>query len=140
VQDIEIRADLPVPPEAVWEVLADHEGYARWAGVKEVVVRHPGDPAPNGVGAIRVLRARGVAIEEEITGFDPPKRMTYALTAGMPVREYEAEILLEPHGAGTALTWRVRLRPSIPGSGWLLRRLTRRAISDLVERLTRHLS
>ena len=137
MQDIEISAEIPAPPAAVWKVLEDHAGYAKWAGFHEVVLRNPGDPPPNGLGAIRVLRRSGIAIEEEITGYEPPRRLEYVLTAGLPVRDYRAEVVLEPSGRGTSLVWRVRFRPLVPGTGALLRRVLARSLGDLVEALVR---
>jgi uncharacterized protein YndB with AHSA1/START domain len=137
VQDIEIRAEIPASPVAVWKVLEDHAGYAKWAGFHEAVVRQPGDPPPNGLGAIRVLRRSGVAIEEEITAYEPPRRLEYSLTAGLPVRDHRAEILREPTASGTALVWRTRFRPLVPGTGSLLRRLLERSLRTMVQALVR---
>jgi uncharacterized protein YndB with AHSA1/START domain len=137
VQDIEIRAEIPVEPAAVWKLLEDHAGYVRWAGFHEVVLRHPGDPPPNGLGAIRVLRRSGIAVEEEVTGYEPPRRLEYALTAGLPVRDYRAEVRLEPSPCGTDLVWRVRFRPLVPGTGGLLRRVLRRSLEAMVDGLVR---
>jgi uncharacterized protein YndB with AHSA1/START domain len=137
VQDIEIRAEIPAPQSAVWSVLEDHAGYAKWAGFHEVVLRHPGDPPPNGLGAIRVLRRSGIAIEEEVTAYEPPRRLEYALTAGLPVRDYTAEVVLAPSARGTDLVWRVRFRPLVPGTGRLLRRLFQRSLQEMVAALGR---
>ncbi len=137
MQDIEIRAEIPATPDRVFALLEDHAGYARWSGVKESVLRHPGDPPPNGLGAIRVMRSAGLAIQEEITAYQPPSRLAYALTAGLPVREYTGEIALGARGAGTELRWTVRLRPLVPGTGWLLRAATERTLRGVVEALRR---
>jgi uncharacterized protein YndB with AHSA1/START domain len=140
MQDIEIRAEIPAPPAKVFALLEDHAGYARWAGVKESVLRHPGDPPPNGLGAIRVLRTGGIAIQEEVTAYEPPRRLEYALTAGLPVREYVGAIDLAARGAGTELRWKVRFRPLVPGTGWLLRAATARTLRGIVAALERQLA
>ena len=80
MQAFELVARIPAPPEKVFAVLADHRGLADWSGAREVVLRQEGDPPPNGLGAIRVVRGAGLAIEEEITSFDPPKRIRYRLS------------------------------------------------------------
>ena len=133
----ELVADIPGPRRAVWDALADHKGWERWAGVREVVLRQQGDPPPNGIGAIRVIRQGGLAIEEEITAFDAPKRMAYRMTAGAPVRDYNAEIRLEEAGTGTRVTWTVEFRPRIPLTGGLLERALRRSLGDVLARLAR---
>src|SRR5258705_10505009 len=83
---IELTQHVAAAPEKVFAFYTDHVGWERWAGVKEVVLRQTGDPPPNGLGAIRVIRARGMAFEEEITAFEPPRRMGYRLVAGAPGR------------------------------------------------------
>jgi uncharacterized protein YndB with AHSA1/START domain len=140
MQDIEIRAEIPAAPAKVFALLEDHAGYARWAGVKESVLRHPGDPSPHGLGAIRVLRSAGLAIQEEITVYEPPRRLEYALTAGLPVREYTGSVDLAPRGGGTELHWRVRFRPLVPGTGWLLRAALQRTLRGMVDALVRQLA
>ncbi|HTO08561.1 MAG TPA: SRPBCC family protein [Myxococcota bacterium] len=136
---IELTQHVAAPPDRVFAVYTDHAGWERWAGVKEVVLRQKGDPPPNGLGAIRVIRARGMAIEEEVTGFDPPRRMTYRLVAGAPVRDHEGVVRFEPDGAGTRVTWNVRFRPLVPGTGWLLRRVLEGGLRDVLARLARKL-
>jgi uncharacterized protein YndB with AHSA1/START domain len=132
-----IRQEIPAPVERVFALLADHVGWQRWAGVQEVVLRQQGDPAPNGLGAIRVLRRGGLAIEEEVTAFEPPARIGYRVSAGIPVRDCQVEIRLEPSAGATRLTWDVRFRPLVPGTGWLMRRLIRPRLVDTLAGLAR---
>ena len=135
VQHIEIEREIPAPPERVWDVVADHRGWTRWAGAREVVLRSEGDPAPNGLGAVRVLRGRGIAIEEEIVGFDPPRCLAYRISAGLPVKRHRAEIQLEPAGTGTRLRWTAEFAPAIPLTGRLLRYGLERALEQMVSSL-----
>lgn len=111
---------------------------ARWAGVREVVLRQEGHPAPNGLGAIRVIRSTGVVVEEEITAFDPPKRLAYQMVPGLLFRDYQAEVQLDACPKGTAVRWRVRLSPRFPGTGWLLHRAVQRALTTMLTRLAEH--
>jgi len=140
MQSFELHAVLPATPERVWEVFTDHAGYTKWAGVKEVVLRQQGDPPPNGLGAIRVMRAGGIAVEEEITAFDPPKRMEYRLVSGIPVKDYVADVVLEPRDGQTQLTWKVRFNAKIPGTGWLFERLIKRGLGDTLTALAKAVS
>jgi uncharacterized protein YndB with AHSA1/START domain len=132
---IQLEQRVAAPPAQVFELYADHRGWTRWAGVKEVVLRQEGDPAPNGLGAIRVIRASGIAIEEEITAYEPGKRIGYRLVAGAPVRDHSGDVRFEPDGAGTRIVWTIRFEPRIPGTGWLLRRLLERGVRDVLARL-----
>ena len=132
---IELTQHVAAAPDRVFDFYTDHVGWERWAGVREVVLRQQGDPPPNGLGAIRVIRARGMAIEEEVTGFERPRRMSYRLVAGAPVRDHEGVVRFEPDGAGTRVTWSIRFRPLVPGTGWLLRRMLEGGLRDVLARL-----
>ena len=137
MRELELQVTIPAPPQAVWNVFTDHVGWSRWAGVKEVVLRQQGDPPPNGLGAIRVVRSRGLAIEEEVIGFKAPEQLRYRMVAGLPVRNYEACVSLLPDESGTDLRWNVRFDPSIPFTGALLARLIRNGLQNTLERLAR---
>jgi uncharacterized protein YndB with AHSA1/START domain len=137
MQSFELRSEIAAPVERVWAVLSDHVGWRDWAGVQEVVLRQQGDPPPNGLGAIRVLRRGGLAIEEEVVAFEPPHRLGYRVCAGIPVRDCGAELRLEPSGAATRVSWQVSFRPLVPGTGWLLRRLIRPRLEQALAGLAR---
>ncbi len=139
VEEIRISADVPATPEVAWQLFTDHRGWERWSGAKEVVLRQEGDPAPNGLGAIRVLRARGLAIEEEVTAFDAPRRMAYRVVAGVPIRDHRGEVEFVGSGAGTEVSWSIRFRPLIPGTGGLLRRVFQRVLEAILRRFAEEL-
>jgi len=135
MREVRIQAEVPAEPSRVWDVFVDCRSWPDWSGVKEVVLRNEGEPAPYGVGAACVLRARGIAIEEEITGFSPCERLSYRVVAGLPLRSHDAEVRFEPSGTGTRLEWRVKFVPSVPGTGGWIARLFERELGRIVERL-----
>ncbi len=135
MHEIRIQGEVPAPPQRVWDLYTDHTGWETWAGVDEVVLRQAGDPAPNGVGASRVLRARGIAVEEEVIAFEPPRRMVSRLVAGAPVRNHEGEVRFSPSATGTLVEWTMRFDPLIPFTGALVARVMRRVLRDILERL-----
>ncbi len=132
---IEVSRHIAAPREKVWALLADHEGMKRWAPVREVIRRRPGAPDPDGEGAIRTIRASGLVIEERITAFKPGERLEYTLVEGAPIRDHAGDVVLTPDGEGTRVTWTVRFRPLIPGTGWLLERLLRKGLEQSLEGL-----
>jgi len=129
-----IQAQIKAPRDAVWAVYTDHRGWVNWAGVKEVVLRQQGDPAPNGVGARRVVRASGIAVEEEIVAFEPPKRMVYRIVGGIPIVNHEACVQFEETPEGTHLIWNVRFDPLIPLTGGLMARLMKAGLQQILDR------
>ncbi len=135
----EVQARSAAPPEKVFALLADGAGWSRWAG--PVVVRswweREGDPAPGGVGAIRRLGLRSVGSREEIVGYDPPRHLAYTLLSGLPVRDYRADVRLEPEGSGTRIVWTGTFRPKVPGTAGALRLFLRATVGGFARRLAR---
>ena len=109
--------------ERAWEVLSDHDGMAAWSGFRQVTLERPGETERNGRGAERRLVGPGGAIIEQVTGYEAPRLLRYRVISGSPFVCHQGEIRLEPAGAETEITWDVRFRPRIPGTGALLARL-----------------
>lgn len=125
--EVEVEHRYDASPEAVWAVYSDHARWSEWAGTPGSRLVVQGSPDPNGVGAVRGFAG---GTREEILSFDPPKRMTYTVTAGiMPMKNHFGEVTLEPDGSGTRLRWRCRFDSKIPGLGGLLRRMITRVFS-----------
>jgi uncharacterized protein YndB with AHSA1/START domain len=119
-------------PEAIWEVLSDHEGMSGWTPLRSSVLEKRGDTDPNGVGAVRALRSVNT-IREEIVSFEPPQEMTYRLVSGLPANDYQATVQLLPEGRGTRIVWGLSFFPRVPG----LTLLIERVITDTAKRLAR---
>jgi uncharacterized protein YndB with AHSA1/START domain len=137
---VEHETRIAASPERVWAILTDHEGMPRWFPAREVIRRRPGTTDPNGVDAVRVVRASGLAIEERVTVFEPCKRMEYVVTGGVPLRDHRGTVVLdavEGDGESSVVGWSVELRPLIPGTGWILRRATEGLIRDGLDGLRR---
>jgi GNAT superfamily N-acetyltransferase len=118
-------------PEAVWELLADHAGMASWAPVRSAARERDGDPAPNGVGAIRSLGSATGRLREEITAFEPPRRIASRLLSGAPVRDYQALVELSPRDDGTEVAWSASFTTRVPG----VRLVVSRTLAALVRGL-----
>jgi SAM-dependent methyltransferase len=140
MQHVEVERRFAAPPDQVWKVITDHEGYGSWAGLGPARLETEGHPDRNGVGAVRRFSTGGVSVSEEVLSFEPPKRMTYRVVrGGIPIMtNHIGEVLLEPDGEGTRVVWRCRFDSSIPGLGapmrWLVTRLFSRALAGLARR------
>lgn len=121
-------------PEVVFDVLTDHRGYADITPLRSSELEREGSPSPDGVGAIRVLRAVGPPLREEVLAYERPSRFSYKLLSGLPVRDHVGTVLLGEDGAaGTELTYAVRLTPTIPLAGGLVVAVVRRAVKTLLD-------
>lgn len=115
MSEVHLKQRIDAPTEIVWDILSDHRGYSDWTLVRRAELEREGDPAPNGVGAIRALHALGPPIREQIELFEPPTRMDYSILSGMPVRDYLARATLTPSGSGTEVDYFVTFTPRFPG-------------------------
>lgn len=130
--DCEFRAHAKAPPQTVWELLADNVGMSKWSPIRSVTLERDGDPAPNGVGAIRAIRAVGPVLREEITAFEPNRRLAYTMLSGAPVTDYHAEVGLTEAGAGTDIVWKASFKPKLPGVGAVVSLTLSRLLKSLV--------
>ena len=135
---IERTVHIAAPPDVTWQVISDHEAMSQWAGIGPVRRILDGDTGPNGRGALRVLNIGG-RIVEQVTADNPPDSYRYRIIKGSPFVCHQGELLLRPHGDGTALTWKIRFRPRIPGTGRLIAAGFSRALNRMMTtRLRRH--
>jgi hypothetical protein len=137
-QRIEEEARSAAPPEAVWALVADITTWQRWGDWSQTTLERPAsDESPEGLGAIRSLRRGRVNSREEVVTWEPNRRYGYRLLAGLPVRDYRAEVSLEPDGSGTRIRWSSRFHPRLGGTGWMWRIMLGRFIADTARRLAR---
>jgi uncharacterized protein YndB with AHSA1/START domain len=109
--------EIAAPPEIVFDVLTDHRGYAAMTSLRKSALEREGEPAPNGVGAIRVLGTVGPPVREEVISYEPAVRFSYKLLSGLPVRDHVGTVQLTPQGAGTKVVYAVRTTPTLPLAG-----------------------
>lgn len=106
--------EVAAPPEIVFDVLTDHRRYTEITPLRKAELEREGEPAPNGVGAIRRLTAVGPPMREEVLAYEPGKRFSYKLLSGLPVRDHVGTVALTPSSTGTHVVYAVRTTPTLP--------------------------
>lgn len=124
--------EIDAPPEVVFDVLTDHRGYADITPMRKVELEREGEPAPNGVGAIRVLHSVGPPLREEVIAYQSPSRFSYTLLSGLPVRDHVGTAELTANGQGTRVVYAVRTTPTVPVVGGAVVAGVRLAIKQLL--------
>jgi uncharacterized protein YndB with AHSA1/START domain len=106
-RSIRVERRLGAPPEAVFEIIADHARYDRFDGIRRSQLVRPGGPDRNGVGAVRWIWVGPLRFEEEVTAFETPWRLDYLIrdVRFLPFRHEGGSIRLEPDDAGTHAVW-----------------------------------
>lgn len=123
---------IAAPPETVFDVLTEHHLYASITPMRKSVLEREGDPAPNGVGAIRVLSSVGPPLREEVIAFQPPSRFAYKLLSGAPLRDHVGTVELSPEGEGTRMVYAVHTVPTLPLAGTVVVGVVKQAIKALI--------
>lgn len=124
-----VTARSSASPEVVFATLSDVPGMTAWApAVTRASYEREGEPAPGGVGAIRRIGRNGFYGRERVLVADAPHHHAYEVLSGVPVRNYRADVRMEPDGDGTRIAWSATFDPKIPGTGRLLERFFTRFI------------
>jgi uncharacterized protein YndB with AHSA1/START domain len=143
MKSVHVTRTIPASAEEVFDLLADHANYDRFRGINGSRLLREGDPAPNGVGALREIKVRPLTFEEEITAYERPTRFDYLIVKlNIPFHHDGGSITLSPDGDGTHVDWRSTFSVPTPLIGgpeeliWqpVLARGFRRVLED-VERM-----
>ena len=120
--------EVAAPAETIFAVLTDHRGYAAISPLRRSGLEREGEPAPDGVGAIRVLTSVGPPLREEVIAYEPPARFAYKLLSGAPLRDHVGTVELSAGAdGGTRVVYAVRTTPTLPLVGPLVVAVVRRA-------------
>ena len=104
---VHVTRSIPAPAEAIFDLLADHANYDRFRGINGSELLREGEPAPNGLGALRRIKVRPLTFEEEMTAYDRPNRLDYLIVKlNVPFEHDGGSITLSPDGDATRVDWR----------------------------------
>lgn len=132
-QEIDITATAAASPTAVWALLDDSATWPAWTPIDHhEPVRPAGD---DGLGEERRFKNGGRIVHERIVERVPERRLAYTLLDGLAVRDYRAEIDLEPDGEGTRIRWHTTFSTKVPGMGPVYRRALEQATRQFVDGL-----
>ncbi|HEV2727265.1 MAG TPA: SRPBCC family protein [Solirubrobacterales bacterium] len=123
---------VAAPPETVFDVLTDHRRYTEITSLRKAELEREGEPAPNGLGAIRVLTVAGPPMREEVIAYERPYRFSYKILSGLPVRDHVGTVEMQPASGGTEIVYSVKTTPTIPLAGPVFMAVLKKAIRDLL--------
>ena len=141
--EIERTVRIAAPVQTTWGAITKHADMGKWLGLGSVRRTVDGAVDPNGRGSERLLKLSGTRITERVLACEPPASYRYQVTKGSPFICHQGEIRLRADGDETELTWSIRFRPRLPGTGrplaiglsWLLGRVLRSGLKPHVEAL-----
>ncbi|WP_328764501.1 SRPBCC family protein [Streptomyces sp. NBC_00272] len=131
----DVRRTADAPPETVFGVFTDHRKYAALVTViRSSVLEREGDPAPNGVGAVRRLHMPGVTVREQVTSYERPGRYSYRLVSGLPLRHFTATVTFTAvQHQRTEVVYSVTVEPKLSVLGPVVSKVAKKAISDFTD-------
>ena len=132
-----ITRRIAAPPEALFDAITDHRRYSEYTDLRRAELEREGDEEPNGAGAIRSLHLVGPPMRERITAFERPRRFSYEILSGLPVRDHVGTVVLDEDGGGTLMSYRVVTTPTLPVGGSALVAILRLATSRLIDGVQR---
>jgi uncharacterized protein YndB with AHSA1/START domain len=136
-RQIDVTANTNADAETVFGLLADGSTWPNWAPIDSFELERPGDPPPEGVGAIRVFKRGRVTGRDEIVELVPGRRLGYVSISGLAIKDYRASVDLAETSDGTAVHWRASFFPKIPGTGPILQRGIGRFLQQCADGLAR---
>ncbi len=134
---VEAAGRSPAPPDEVWPLVGQAERWSEWAGFTRASLEREGSPDRDGVGAIRHFAVGPGGSREEVLEWEPPSHLAYTIVRGFPVRNYRADVRLDPDGGGTRITWTATFDERYRGSGPVMRLAVDRILRHFVARLAR---
>jgi len=143
MRTVHVTRTIPAPADRVFDLLSDHANYDRFRGIGHSELIREGEPAPNGVGALRRIKVPPLSFDEEITTYERPSRLDYRIVKlNVPFEHHGGTIKVTPEGEGTHVDWQSSFTVPTPVIGgvqeriWhpVLNRGFRRVLED-VERM-----
>lgn len=145
--EVTASADLPAPPERVWEVLSDTASYAEWIEGTDEVTRTDGPAAPGSTYDEVNPIAGPIKAKTHwtVTEYEAPRRQVHESGDIMLTKLFTVTMEVEPAGAGSRASITLRGEPSLGpfGSAFLaamkpgVEKDNRRSMENLAARLAR---
>ena len=129
---VSATAKSRAPAPVVFRLLKDGASWPGWSMFDSFTLERPGAGDPLGVGAIRVFKTRVSTAREEVVELIEDRLLAYVLLSGQPMKNYRAEVTLEPGLEGsTIIRWRSRFDAKVFGTGWFWRMVMTRVLGAL---------
>ena len=125
-------------PAAIYALLSDGATWPTWSPFQAFALEREGEAGGESKGAIRVFTSGRIRNREELTELSPDRLFSYSSLSGLPVRDHQASVRLEPVADGTLITWQERFEATWPGSAWFLTRALRKFVQACADGLATH--
>lgn len=136
-----MTAGSKAPATVIWALLLDAATWPVWSCVDSLVPEQSARLDPDGhdsVGAVRAFRSGRTVTGERITMLEPERRLSYEDAFNPMMRNYQADIEIEPASdGGTSIHWH-GVYSTRWGMGWLMRPYLQRYMQRMANGLASH--
>ena len=136
----ETAAHARADASTLFRLVTDGSRWSEWAGLvaPRSAWERQGDPAPDGIGAVRRVGLWPVVVREKTVAYERDRLHAYVLVTRAPLRDYRGEVTFEPReDGGTAVVWRGTFTELLPGTGRPVAAALRLTVRYLTRRLVR---
>jgi uncharacterized protein YndB with AHSA1/START domain len=107
---VDMTADVPMPPQEVWDHVSDLSGLGDWLVIHEGWRSELPDKLTEGTQIVGVARAKGMRnrVTWTVTKWDPPREVAMS-GAGKGGTKYGVTLTVRPSNDGSALGLRLEL-------------------------------
>ena len=128
-----VSRKVDVPVDKVWGVAGNFHK-SPGPGIN-VIVEKQGNPRSNGAGAERTITIGSVCVRERLLSVNPPQSFSYTILSGAPLKDHRATTDFIPRGSATEIRVAVEFTPKIPGTGWIVGMVTKKAINRYIDEI-----
>lgn len=115
MRTVDIERVIAAPIDEVFTFLTDSANYKHVPGVLSAILRTPGTPQPQGVGAIRVVTTPLLRLTEQVVTYEPPHLMRYNIVKSIPpLRHDGGSMTFTEVETGTHVRWQSRFEIDSP--------------------------
>jgi hypothetical protein len=133
-----VEAKSAASPAAVYALLRDGATWPTWSPIQAFELEREGEAGGESKGAIRVFTTGRSRNREELTELSPDRLFSYSSLSGLPIRDHQASVRLDPVADGTLITWQEEFETTRPGSAWYLTRELRKFVQACADGLAMH--
>jgi hypothetical protein len=72
-------------------------------------------------------------MREEVIAYEAPRRFSYTVLSGLPVRDHVGTVQLSAADGGTEMVYALRTQPTLPLAGGLVIAAIKQAIKGLID-------
>jgi hypothetical protein len=118
------------PTEKVWAVAGN---FQKSPGPGVEVKMESAGRGPDGVGTERTVTIGSVKVRERLLSLGPGTKFSYSILSGAPMKDHTATATFTPSGTSTEVRWDVTFAPKVPGIGWIVALVTKKAVNQYID-------